>query len=638
MISARRKGLFTGMICLAIASFAFVTPSYAQVHNCTLESAEDRTGEAAVVLNWFSPHSRCVIVSPGTTVTWNGNFGTHPLAGGVSPTKDTASPISSSNDNIGSVKFNLEGTYPYFCRVHRTSMRGVIYVRPAVPEPGAFDKSTPADDAMGQSTSPILDWDTSTDATSYEYCIDQSLNSSCDDAWTSVGANTQAALDGLPNDATHEWQARAVNDTGNTEANGGAWWQFTTVVAAPEGFTKTNPTDNAVDQSTAPTLEWTAGAGATEYEYCIDTSDNNTCNDVWTSTGIDTSAALAGLTEDTDHFWQARATNDGGTTEADGEVWWQFTTVVTAPLGFAKTSPPNNAAGQPGSLTLDWTVSAGATKYEYCIDTTDNDSCDGAWTSTGLNTGANLVGLDADTAHFWQARATNAGGTTESDGGTWWQFKTQVAKPSAFSKSTPSNGAIGQSTAPILDWPDSAGATSYEYCIDQSLNSVCNGVWIGVGAATEVSLSGLPNGVAHHWQVRAVNVAGNTEANGGIWWQFTTVVAAPGEFSKTGPADNSIDQSTISELTWAASAQSSSYEYCIDSTDNSACDTSWISTGKNTKAALANLPTITTYHWHARAINNGGTTEANGGAWWSFTTSVFAEAIFEDSFESGPTP
>ncbi len=640
MISSRRKDVFTVAFWLAIVGFVFVTPLYAQddPHGCSLDSAEDRTGETEVVLAWGIPHNRCVIVSPGTTVTWNGSLQSHPLAGGVSPNKDAASPISSANDNIGSVVFNTDGTYPYFCTIHTGNMRGVIYVSTPLVEPEAFDKITPTDNAVGQSIAPSLDWAASFGATSYEYCIDQSLNSSCNGEWTSAGINTEVALAGLPNSTTHEWQARAVNDAGNTEANGGAWWQFTTVVAAPAAFTKTTPMDNAVGQSTSPNLDWVVSAGATEYEYCIDSSDNDSCDGAWTSTGTGISAALAGLDADTEYFWQARATNPGGTTQADGGSWWQFTTVVAAPVGFAKISPTDNTVGQSTSLTLDWAVSAGATEYEVCIDITDNDSCDGAWTSSGLSTSANLAGLDADTEHFWQARAMNSGGTTEANAGTWWQFRTQVAGPSPFSKSTPANGVIDQSTSPILDWPGSAGATSYEYCIDQSLNNVCNVGWTSVGTDTDVSLSGLPNGTAHHWQVRAVNVAGNTEANGGTWWQFTTLVTAPGEFSKTGPADGSVNQSTTSELTWEANAQASDFEYCIDSSDNNACDASWISTAENLKAALGGLSTLTAYHWQARASNAGGTTEANGGDWWSFTTSEFAEEVFENSFESESPP
>ncbi|MDW8293724.1 MAG: hypothetical protein RML84_11610, partial [Anaerolineae bacterium] len=37
-------------------------------------------------------------------------------------------------------------------------------------------------------------------------------------------------------------------------------------------------------------------------------------------------------------------------------------------------------------------------------------------------------------------------------------------------------------------------------------------------------------------------------------------------------------------------------------------------------ATVTNLQPGTTYFWQVRALNSGGTTPANGGAWWQFTT------------------
>ncbi|MEZ0395394.1 MAG: CARDB domain-containing protein, partial [Anaerolineales bacterium] len=75
-------------------------------------------------------------------------------------------------------------------------------------------------------------------------------------------------------------------------------------------------------------------------------------------------------------------------------------------------------------------------------------------------------------------------------------------------------------------------------------------------------------------------------------------------------------------LTWAASSEASGYEYCLG-TASGACDlVPWTSTGSNTQVTLAGdlLEGGTTYYWQVRAANAAGTTTANGGAWWSFTT------------------
>jgi hypothetical protein len=55
-----------------------------------------------------------------------------------------------------------------------------------------------------------------------------------------------------------------------------------------------------------------------------------------------------------------------------------------------------------------------------------------------------------------------------------------------------------------------------------------------------------------------------------------------------------------------------------------ACDLlDWTDVGEDTSVDLSDLDTAATaYHWQVRAVNTGGTTEADSGAWWSFTTTL----------------
>ena len=201
-----------------------------------------------------------------------------------------------------------------------------------------------------------------------------------------------------------------------------------------------------------------------------------------------------------------------------------FSSPGTVPAAFNKTTPANAATGRPNSLTLKWAASSGATSYEYCIDTSNNNACNASWVSVGAATSKALSGLGHGVRYYWQVRARNATGVTYANGAStaWWSFVT-LPLPGAFNKTAPANAAVNRPTNPVLKWAASANATSYEYCIDTTNNNACNASWISVGTATSKALSGLAHGVHYYWQVRAKDGAGYRYANGAstAWWSFT---------------------------------------------------------------------------------------------------------------------
>jgi len=106
----------------------------------TSSAYTDLRGQASVTITdidaWGDPHNACIGVSSGTEVIWQGDFDTHPLVGGVSPTTDSSSPITeadaSGTDDVAITltatdKIEVEG---YFCTAHPATMGGVIAVFP----------------------------------------------------------------------------------------------------------------------------------------------------------------------------------------------------------------------------------------------------------------------------------------------------------------------------------------------------------------------------------------------------------------------------------------------------------------------------------------------------------------------------
>jgi len=93
--------------------------------------------------------------------------------------------------------------------------------------------------------------------------------------------------------------------------------------SSPCDFVKNSPAKGAFGLSTAPILNWTASINATNYEYCYDFTDNDTCDGNWITT-TKTIANLIDLNAGTKYYWQVRARNAAGTTDASGG-WWSFT-------------------------------------------------------------------------------------------------------------------------------------------------------------------------------------------------------------------------------------------------------------------------------------------------------------------------
>jgi hypothetical protein len=140
-----------------------------------------------------------------------------------------------------------------------------------------------------------------------------------------------------------------------------------------------------------------------------------------------------------------------------------FRQAIVAPAAFGKTAPANGATNQPGSMTLTWQTAAGATSYAWCLDTSQNGVCDGAWTSAGNAVSAAVSGLAAGATYEWQVRATNATGTTFANSGPW-TFGVGPA-PGA---NLVSNGTFG------------AGTTSWQQFASPTPNDIVSNVTSGV--------------------------------------------------------------------------------------------------------------------------------------------------------------
>ncbi|MEW5870868.1 MAG: pre-peptidase C-terminal domain-containing protein [Chloroflexota bacterium] len=536
----------------------------------------------------------------------------------------------------------------------------LLFPWPPKPPPD-FSKLTPENGATGVSTSPTLTWEAigGEETLYYSYCIDTTNNDNCDTGvWTKATSTSYTEVTGLNTNTTYYWQVRASNKAGVTYANRGedSWWSFTTFSDPPETFSKIDPLNGATGVPTNPNLSWETSPGATNYAYCIDAINNGICDGgIWFNTGSTTSVDLSGLSSNVYYYWQVRADNSFGSTYANGGTWWSFRTQGgTLPDAFSKISPANNATSVPTNPTLTWQASAGATSYDYCYDTTNNNACDsGIWANTGTSTSVALSGLSGGTLYYWQARANNALGSREANSEIWWVFTTTGITQDSYEPDNTwdvanwiySGSPQGHSISPAtdVDWVkfnltvtsqvilETSGATNADtrmWLYDGSLNQIeyndNNGTDLYSRIDRFCATDPLPAGT---YYVK-VDENGNDAQIASYILSLTATSCMPGAFGKISPANGASNVSTSPTLSWQTSSGATGYEYCYDTSNNNTCNDVWRSTAA-TSASLTGLTNYATYYWQVRATGPSGSTDADSGAWWSFTTGTLAQDVYE---------
>jgi thermitase len=459
------------------------------------------------------------------------------------------SPVNATDTSVTISGLNYDTTY--YWNVRAANVIGAVlsddntwHSFTTGHKPGAFNKTAPANQATSVSINPTLSWTTSLDAASYEYCISTS-GAGCTN-WVNVGNVISTTVPTLSQNTVYYWNVRARNGLGVTSSTGGIR-SFTTGVV-PTAFNKTSPSNSTINLLPASvTLAWGSSAGVGKYEYCVDMSNDNACQeDNWIDVGTSTTANITGaLTANTTYYWQVRTINTIGMRNANAGAWWTFKT-MPLPGAFGKSAPANSSTGVSLTPTLIWAASANAVNYEYCLDTSDDNQCDDdSWTNNNSSTSVVIsTPLLEHTTYSWQVRAVNSFGITLSNNNAWHSFTTGIL-PATFNKETPADENIDTSLTPTLSWINSDGAASYQYCIDTIDNDSCDANW-STTANTSIVAALLNPTTTYYWQVKAVNSAGNTEADSSVWWSFTTksVTYEQINLESSGPSDGWILEST----------------------------------------------------------------------------------------------
>ena len=432
---------------------------------------------------------------------------------------------------------------------------------PAVPE-------APADvTAIAEDSQITLSWTEVEGATGYQVCIDGG-------EWETAESNTSHTFTGLNNDQTYTLKVRAVKD----DVHGTESQEVTAtptagenptpeLPATPTGLT-TTPSDKQV------TLSWTEVEGATSYEVRVDEEE-------WITVEGGTEYTFTNLTNNQEYTFTVRAINDAGagteaSTTATPKAEPSVPVTLAAPARF-------EAQAGDGEVTLSWNEVVGdVTRYEVSMDGGNQ------WVTADSSTGHTFTGLTNGTEYTFKVRAVNDNG----NGAAATTKATPVAQiilPSAPENFTAVAGD-GQVT---LSWDEVEGdIIRYEVSMNNGIR------WVQASSNTNHTFTGLINGRAYTFKVRAISSEGSGEAS-------TTTATPVEEVVPTAPAapTNVKAQAGDSQvsLSWTEVAgEVIRYEVSSDG------GKTWTQANSTTSHTFTGLTNGTEYTFKVRAVNDVG--------------------------------
>jgi len=467
---------------------------------------------AAPILS--APPNAAVGVSTSPLLEWYASLGATSYRLQVS-TISTFATVFNDIGWISSTSYAVSGlsnNTTYYWRVNATNAGGtsdwssVWSFTTIISAPSAPTLLSPPDHWTGLAINPTLNWNLSSEATSYRLQVSTSPFFSTVVLDTGGLISGSYTLSGLSYNTTYYWRVNATNVGGTSDWS--SVWSFTTIVEAPSPPPLGAPLNGEIGLPTNLTLSWNMSERATSYRIQVATNSTFTALVVDQGGLTGTSYTLSGLSYNTTYYWRVNATNAGGT--SDWSSVWSFTTIVEAPQAPTLVSPLDGATDIPVSPTLTWNASAGATSYRVQISTTpsfnttvvDSDRIKGTSFTAGR--------LLSKTIHYWRVNATNLGGT--SAWSSIWSFTTiAVSSVEQISNIVPGEYHLSQNfpnpfnptTTILFDLPQSVYVTLKIYtALGKEVAAVVSEYLSAGSYKVEWNANGLASGV-YYYQMRA---------------------------------------------------------------------------------------------------------------------------------------
>ncbi|MBD2863369.1 fibronectin type III domain-containing protein [Paenibacillus oceani] len=393
-----------------------------------------------------------------------------------------------------------------------------------------------------------------------------------------TGLTSTISVYGLTNGTAYTFTVVAMNAIGSSEASAPS--ESVTPIGepgAPTGVTAVVLYGTALVSFTPPVND----GGSPITEYTVTSSPDGK-----TGTGATSPIAVTGLTVGTVYTFTVVATNAEGDSLPSAPSGSVTPTIPPAPAPLLQ-----SAASGDGQVTLAWIPAPGATGYKIFQSLAFGTEGNEVTTVGAAVYGYTATGLTNGVTYYYVVKSVNAGG--DSLASNQVSAVPQVPAPGApvLQATEAGNGQV------TLAWSPVPGSTGYK--VFQSVTSGTYGSEVATvsGAVYGYTATGLTNGTAYYFVVKAAGPGGDSPASNQVSAIPVTVPAAPTDVIAT----EGDGEATVAFTPPADNGGSSVTGYEVTASPGN-----MTATGAASPIRVTGLQNGTTYTFTVKAINSVG--------------------------------
>lgn len=479
--------------------------------------------------------------------------------------------------------------------------------------PGVPVVTAPANGFITNNTTPTFAWNAVTGAVSYDVQIDNLVSFASPEVTGNTATNSFTPSSGITPDGLYYYRVRAVNATGGAGLWSAARY-FTLDTLAPAEPNLSAPI-NGVTSVGNPSFIWGAVTGANAYEVEVALTEDF-ASPVSLSPvmpiAVTSYKPVTGLSAMQSYYWHVRARDVAGNW---GEWSTSRTVSIVPPVPSAPVllSPATGIYVNNNKPVFSWNSVLNAESYRIQVSkvATFATTVVNATTFDLTYQPGDILGTDGP--YYWRVQAINAIGQSSA-----WSaartFTLDTVGPAAPVLTGPAEGTILAPGIPTFTWAVVAGATAYQFQMDDFFGHIYNtpgGPASEFTAGTPITVTyhkptSMTPAVLYYWRARARDGAGNW----GAWSNYHRVVEqAPLPVAPTlsSPADKSWTTDRYPTFTWNSVPNAVNYEIQVDVYSN------FISLDKTDITLASGVLSWTTptalygdQYWRVRGINVNG--------------------------------